>query len=236
MVEVGPGAGFLTARLLATGARVVAVEVDPVMVALLGEHLGAPANLVVEQADILETDLAALLARAGAARCVVVGNLPYHITTPALFKLLPERQRIDRMVFTVQREVGARMAAGPGSKTYGSLSVAIAYAARCERLFGIGAGSFVPRPKVDSIVVRLTPVPPRLAAAAEARLFALVRAAFGQRRKMLSNAVADVAGGREEAKELLGRAGVDGRRRGETLTLEEFIQVVETLEGNEGKR
>jgi len=227
VVEVGPGAGFLTARLLQTGARVVAIEVDPVMVALLREHLGEPERLEVVNGDVLETDIAPLLARAGVNRCVVVGNLPYHITTPALFSLLPERRRIDRMVFTVQREVGARMAAGPGSKTYGALSVAIAYAAQCERLFGVGAGSFVPRPKVDSVVVRLTPVPARLDPAAEARLFSLVRASFGQRRKMLSNAVAEVAGGKEEARAMLERAGIDGRRRGETLTLDEFISLVQ---------
>lgn len=227
MVEVGPGAGFLTARLLAAGARVTAIEVDPVMIALLREHLGEPERLTVVEGDVLETALGPLLARANAARCIVVGNLPYHITTPALFKLLPERARVDRMVFTVQREVGGRMAAGSGSKTYGALSVAIAYAARCERLFGVGAGSFVPRPKVESVVVRLTPVPARLDPAREARLFALVRASFGQRRKMLSNAVAEVAGGRDEARALLARAGIDGRRRGETLRLEEFLSLVE---------
>lgn len=222
VVEVGPGAGFLTERLLAAGAAVTAVEIDPGMIALLRHVTGFAPRLTIVEGDILRVDLAALATAAGTDRVAIAGNLPYHITTPVLFHLLAARDRITRLVLMVQREVGARMVAGPGTKTYGALSVAVAYATRCERLFDVGAGAFVPRPAVASTVLRLEPRPRKLEPAAEARLFALVRAAFGQRRKQLVNAVAETAGGREPARAWLGRCGIDGARRGETLTLAEF--------------
>jgi len=229
VIEVGPGAGFLTERLLETGARVVAVEVDPVMAGMLARHTGAPATLRIVNADILETDLGRLLADSGAKSCKVAGNLPYQITSPVLFKFLAERDLVGRMVFTVQREVGVRMASGPGSKDYGALSVAVAYASRCENLFGIAPSAFVPPPQVRSVVVRLSPLPRRLTAGREAALFRIVRAAFGQRRKMLVNSVAEAAGGKEAAAAALAAAGVDGARRGETLTLDEFERLAEKL-------
>ncbi|MEK7475394.1 MAG: 16S rRNA (adenine(1518)-N(6)/adenine(1519)-N(6))-dimethyltransferase RsmA [Candidatus Coatesbacteria bacterium] len=234
VVEVGPGAGFLTERLLETGARVIAVEVDPVMADLLARHtgsktnlgsqtsLGNPPALTIVRRDILSTELDELLVLAEAKTCRVVGNLPYQITSPVLFKFLAARDRVTRMVFTVQREVGTRMAAGPGSKDYGSLSVAVAYAALCESLFGIAPAAFIPRPRVQSVVVRLTPLPRRLDAGREARLFALVRAAFQQRRKQLVNSVAEVCGDKEAARALLAAAGIAETRRGETLNLSEF--------------
>jgi len=225
VVEVGAGAGFLTRELLRSGARVLAVEVDPAMTGLLREVAGADPNLAVIEADILALDLPALQDSEGADRCVVAGNLPYHVTTPALFHLLGSRERIDRMVFTVQREVGVRMAAGPGTKDYGALSLAVAYGGKCERLFGIPAAAFVPRPKVDSVVVRLVPVAPRLPADVERRFISVVRAAFGQRRKMLLNSVAPAFGGREEAARALAASGIDPDRRGETLSLEDFMRL-----------
>jgi len=231
VVEVGSGAGFLTERLLETKARVIAVEIDPAMADLLDRRLGSSSALAIVRGDILKTDLGATLRSAGASECRVVGNLPYQITTPVLFRFLGERDRVTRMVFTVQREVGIRMAAGPGSKDYGALSVAVAYASRCESLFAIAPASFVPRPQVRSVVVRLDPLPRRLAAAAEARLFSVVRAAFGQRRKMLVNSVAEVAGGKDAARAILARAGLDETRRGETLSLAEFERLAATASG-----
>jgi len=236
VLEVGAGAGFLTERLLQTGADVIAVEVDAAMVTLLKHQMGFSPRLKIVTADIMSLDVGLLLDEKGAATCVVAGNLPYHITTPALFHLLglshkPKtshpswRQRITRMVFTVQREVGLRMASGPGTKTYGALSVAVAYGSRCEKLFNIHAGAFIPRPKVDSVVVRLAPLPPRLTPEREQAFFSLMRAAFGQRRKMLLNAVAEVAGSKNAARALLGRAGLQETRRGETLSLEEFLHL-----------
>jgi len=209
--------------LLDTGARVVAIEVDEAMVELLRDGLGKHPRLEIINADMLRVDMAGLLAGLGVERCVVAGNLPYHITTPVLFHLVPQRDRISRMVLMVQREVGIRMAAGPGGKEYGALSVGVAYGCSCEKLFEVGPGAFIPRPKVRSAVLRLVPVEPRLDEAGEGTLFALVRAAFGQRRKMLVNAVAEVTGGRDAAREALVRSGIEVTRRGETLSLDEFI-------------
>lgn len=241
VVEVGAGAGFLTERLLATGARVVAVEVDPAMVSLLKRNIGFAPRLRIVQEDILALDLGRVLEDEGVARCLVAGNLPYHITSPALFHVLGApsprspaaawRGRVSRMVFTVQKEVGLRMVARPGSKTYGALSVAVAYMSERERLFEIAPAAFVPAPEVRSVVVRLVPSPPRLPPGGEEALFRIIRAAFGQRRKMLVNAVAEAAGGKAAAGVLLERAGLDPRRRGETLSLDEFIRLAATPPG-----
>ncbi len=221
VIEIGPGAGFLTERLVATGARVIAVEVDGAMATLLRERIPSP-RLTIMVSDFLRVTVAELAAAAGATRVLLAGNLPYHVTTPLLFHVLPDRDRIARMVFTVQREVGARLCARPGSKDYGALTVAIAHAGVCERLFGIGAGAFVPAPRISSVAVRLVPAPVRLAPAGERRLNEVTRASFGHRRKTLANALAELSGGREGAVAALARAGIDPGRRGETLTLAEF--------------
>ena len=228
MIEIGPGAGFLTERLVATGARVIAVEVDGAMATLLRERIPSP-RLTIVVSDFLRVTVAELAAEAGAARVLLAGNLPYHVTTPLLFHVLPDRDRIARMVFTVQREVGARLCARPGSKDYGALTVAIAHAGVCERLFGIGAGAFVPAPRVSSVAIRLVPAPVRLAAAEERRLNEVTRASFGHRRKTLANALAELSGGREGAVAALARAGIDPGRRGETLTLAEFERLASCL-------
>jgi len=236
VLEVGAGAGFLTRELLRSGARVLAVELDPVMAGLLREVTGDHPNLSVIEADILALDITALLDREGVRKCMVAGNLPYHVTTPALFHILATRDRVERMIFTVQREVGVRMAAGPGTKDYGALSLAVAYGGTCERIFGVPAAAFVPRPKVDSVVVRLVPVAGRLHGEVERRFFSVVRAAFGQRRKMLLNSVARAFGGREEAARALAAAGIGKDRRGETLSLEDFIRLAgDAGRGNGGK-
>lgn len=223
VVEVGAGAGFLTERLLDAGARVIAVEVDRAMAGLLEGELGGNPALEVVRADILALDLGEELARRGVTRCAVTGNLPYHVTTPVLFRLIEQRGLVSRMILMVQREVGIRMAAKPGGKEYGALSVGTAYACSCERLFEVGPGAFIPPPRVRSAVLRLIPRDPPLGPEREAALFRLVRAAFSQRRKMLVNAVAEVAGGREAAGRALARAGLNGSRRGETLSLEEYL-------------
>lgn len=225
VVEVGAGGGFLTERLLRTGARVVAVEIDRELIPLLRSVVGFAPRLRIVNADILDTDLAGILREEGVETCSVAGNLPYHVTAPVIFHLLGFRRHFDRIVVTVQKEVAARMAAKPGTKEYGALSVAIEYSAECERLFEISPNSFAPRPEVRSTVVRLVPRTPALEGAAELRLFSLVKSAFGQRRKMLVNSVAETSGGKENAISLLKAAGLDPARRGETLSLDEFIRL-----------
>ncbi len=224
VLEIGAGAGFLTERLLEAQARVLAVEIDPALVRALKASIGFSPRLKIVEGDVLELDLPGLLEAEGAREVPVAANLPYHITSPALFKLFEccRAGALGRMVLMVQREVGARMTARPGGKDYSALSVGVAYRGRCERLFDVAPGAFVPVPKVWSSVMNFTPGVPSLSLAEEAPFFALVRAAFGQRRKMLVNAVAAMAGGKENAARLLKACSLDPKRRGETLSLEEF--------------
>lgn len=198
------------------------------MAELLIRNLGAPANLTLVTADILKANLDDLLGVPGPP-WAVAGNLPYHVTTPVLFAMQEHRRRISRMVFTVQREVAERMIAKPGSDDYSALSVALAHAGKTELLFRIGAGAFHPKPKVDSAVVRITPSAESFAPAHDRALRDVVRAAFGQRRKTLLNALTAIAGGRDHAAAAIAKAGLDGNARGETLTLAEFRALAEQL-------
>lgn len=227
VVEIGPGAGVLTRRLAAAGARVIAVELDTRLLPLLEESLTGLSDAVsVVQADALKVDYRRLLAEHGAAGSFkVVANLPYYITSPFIARLLEERYAFSRAVVMVQREVAERLVAVPGTKAYGALSVLIRCYTIPEIVLRVSRKNFFPPPDVDSAVVRLQRlarplVPPQKAPV----FFALVRAAFGQRRKMLSTALA--GGGLGLAKEswrpVFETAGIDPRRRGETLTIEEF--------------
>jgi len=235
IVEVGAGAGFLTSRLLRTGANVLAVEVDPAMTTMLKHVLGFAPRLTLVEDDLLQADVPRLLAEQGASRFIVAGNLPYHITSPALFRLLEWGREggaaPTRLVVMVQREVGERLLAAPGGKTYGRLTVETAYAARCRKLFAVPPGAFLPRPKVHSVVLELTPHPPALAPAAAAVFHRLVREAFGQRRKTLANALTGLTGGRPAAEALLAAEGHPPGVRGERLSPLEFVRLAARWSG-----
>lgn len=225
VLEIGPGPGALTQVLLQGGARVLAIELDRAMVSLLQHTLGDAAGLTLVQADVLTVDLAAQLGRLlrPGERAKVAANLPYYITTPVVMRLLETALPLDRVVVTVQREVAERMVAGPGGKDYGALSIAVQYRAEAEIVLQVPRRAFWPVPAVDSAVVALQLRPQPAVAAPEAQFFRVVRAAFGQRRKTLGNALAGGMGiGKERAAALCAAAGIDPRRRGETLSLEEF--------------
>lgn len=210
VLEIGPGLGALTEVLVAAGARVVAVERDPLMAASLA-RLGWE-GLNVVQEDFLRFDLTAL-----GAEFKVVANLPYCVTTPILVRLLPARP--SRMVLTMQKEVAQRLTAAPGGKVYGSLSLFARYYADVETLFRISPTCFYPPPEVESAVVLFHPVPPRLAAAEEEVFFRLLRAGFTVRRKTLRNAL--------KGWSLPTDPPVDLDRRAETLSLEEFLALAQ---------
>jgi len=227
VVELGAGLGHLTRHLLSTGARVVAVERDRDMVAVLGE---LPAErLRVVAADAAQADFAAL---AGTSPAVVVGNLPYHLTSPILFAVLDQYRAVSRAVFTLQREVAERIAAPPGGRDYGLLSVLLGLHFRVEELFVLPARAFHPPPKVESAVVRLTALAePRAPVTSEERFRQVVKAGFGQRRKTLLNALkADpTLGTPQSLAEALVTAGVEPTRRAETLSVEEFARLERAL-------
>jgi len=222
VVELGAGLGHFTRALAGTGANVIAVERDRELVPILRAELP---RVEVAEADAKSFDLRAVASRAG-RRVVVCGNLPYHLSSPILFHLLDQRDAVRRAVLLLQREVAERIAAAPGGRDYGLLSVLL------QRVAGVTLGLTVPRhaftppPEVESTALVLDFLEqPRAQVRDEARFLALVKAAFSQRRKTLWNAVKSLPGGREA----LEKAGVDPRRRGETLSVEEFAAVERAL-------
>lgn len=220
LVEIGPGRGAITVPLLASGTSLDVIEFDRDLIgglqALAGTMNG---RLRVHHQDALEADLCAL---AAGEKLRVVGNLPYNISTPLLFRLLEQRACIRDMHFMLQKEVVDRMVCAPGSRDYGRLSVMIQYHCEAQRLFTIGSGAFNPPPQVESAFVRLVPrTQPPFAHAVDEDAFALmVRMAFAQRRKTLRNALKGLLGAEEFAL-----AGVDPGLRAEQLGLEEFARL-----------
>ena len=229
VVEVGPGMGCLTAELCRRAEKVVAVELDRALLPVLDETLAEFDNFEVVQGDVLSLDLAALCReKFGDGRAVACANLPYYITTPAITALL-ESGAFEQVTVMVQKEVAQRICAAPGTAAYSAFTIYVQYHAAAEILFDVPADCFVPRPKVDSAVLRLTPLKePAVKTQDEKLFFALVRAAFNMRRKTLVNALGPVLGssmGKEEITELVLSVGLDARVRGERLSLQDFARL-----------
>jgi 16S rRNA (adenine1518-N6/adenine1519-N6)-dimethyltransferase len=222
LVEIGPGPGALTRPLLERSTPLHVVELDRDLAARLRSDF-PPEQLVVHEADALRFDFCSLISTSGKLR--LIGNLPYNISTPLLFHLLDQGACIQDMLFMLQKEVVDRLAAAPGGKDYGRLSVMIQWRLRVEKLFDVRPGAFTPPPKVDSSVVRLVPhaVPP--IQVRDANVFAhVVRAAFAQRRKTLRNNLKGLM-----SSDQLAALGIDPQRRAETLTLAEFAALANAL-------
>ena len=227
VVEIGPGRGALTEALLAVVDRLVAVEIDRDLVALLRTRPSA-SKLDLIEGDILQIDLREVLRAAGGCRLLMVGNLPYNITAPLVFHLLAHADCISRAIVMVQREVAQRLVARPGSKDYSLLSVLVALRAEVEMRLQVERDCFRPVPAVDSSVVELRFAPKLRYAVQDVTGFdRLVRRAFGQRRKMLRNSLLGLnpAGGRPWLKEVGQQAGIKLTRRPEELSIEEFIRL-----------
>lgn len=240
VVEIGPGMGCLTAELAKRAERVVAVEIDRALLPVLAETLQGADNIEVVQGDVLALDLKALCAeKFGDAPVVACANLPYYITTPAISALL-DSGAFARITVMVQREVARRICAAAGTADYSAFSIYVQYHAQAEILFDVPADCFVPQPKVDSAVLRLTPLEsPSVQPRDEALFFSLVRAAFNMRRKTLVNALSPVLGGKMDKAEitaLVESVGLDARVRGERLTLADFARLADAVtEKREGK-
>ncbi len=227
LVEIGPGTGALTAALLDAAGTLHAVEIDRDLARVLDERFGER-GLRLHQGDALDFDFAALAT--GPASLRVVGNLPYNISTPLVFRLLRARDVIRDMHFMLQREVVTRMAAPPGGRDYGRLSVMVQLHCRVEALFRVGPGAFTPAPRVDSAVVRLTPRATLPLTGTRLEDFGrLVTAAFARRRKTLRNAL----GGLREPAQMVA-AGVDPTVRPETLSVADFVALTLAGEGPVG--
>lgn len=226
VLEIGPGPGALTVRLVKAAERVTALELDAGMCRLLENRVQAE-NLTLVHGDALKEDLAALVPETPAA---VVANLPYYVTTPILMRLLHELPNAETMVLMMQKEVAQRLCAPPGGKAYGSLSIAVQFYAAAETVFCVPPGCFYPQPDVDSAVVRLQrrayPVQP----ADRALFFEVVRAAFAMRRKTLWNNLAGLRQmGKQAAGRAIERAGLSTMDRGEQLSIDEFIALADAV-------
>ncbi len=227
VLEVGPGIGTLTQGLAESGASVVAVELDKRLLPVLDTTLEGYDNVRIVNGDILQVDI---MQTVGVDEFKVCANLPYYITTPIIFALLEKRLPMERLVAMVQKEVAERMAAKPGGKDYGALSVAIQYYTEPEIAFIVPPSSFIPAPSVDSavIVCKRREKPP-VDVCDEALFFRVVKAAFSLRRKMLNNSLKNMGIKGEQVAKWLELAGVDGKRRAETLSLEDFAALTNTF-------
>lgn len=229
-IEIGPGIGSLTQFIAEEAGRVYAVEIDRRLIPILETNLAGYQNLTVAEGDFLELDLPAFLEEYGIDKPVkVIANLPYYITTPIIMQLFESGIPLDRIVVMVQEEVARRMQAGPGTKDYGALSLAVQYYATAEISAFVPQNCFMPRPGVGSAVITLKRLEtPRVSVAHPKQMFAIIKAAFGQRRKTLTNSLSgspEFSISKENAAALVERAGLDPLIRGEALQLEDFAKL-----------
>lgn len=225
-LEIGTGVGVLTKELAARCDKVVAIEIDERLKPILAETLSEHDNVEVIFADVMETDLAAVISeKFGGARTVVCANLPYYITSPVIMKILESRLPIELLTVMVQKEAAERICAKPGTRECGAITYAVNYFSEPKTLFRVNRGSFMPSPNVDSAVIRLDIKRERaLPEDEEKTLFRLIRAGFSQRRKQLANPLsAELCRPKPEIAELLESAGLKPTARAEELTLEDFI-------------
>ena len=233
VLEIGPGMGALTESLVELAGKVVAVEYDKGLAALLAEIFGNKSNFTLLNQDFLEINLPTLLDvyAKEAYPYKVVANLPYYITTPVIFKLIETEIAWESMVFLVQKEVAERICARPGNKNYGALTVMLGFFGRVEKVFQVPRTVFYPTPQVDSMVIKI------IKHSVQDRtiypyLRKVVQAAFGQRRKTILNALTPLEsyfGGKKDLIELLTRFEIDPSQRGETLAIDRFLKLAEEL-------
>lgn len=223
ILEIGPGIGTLTQGLAEAGAEVTAVELDRRLLDVLGKTLEGYNNVRIIHGDILKIDISREINK---EKYKVVANLPYYITTPIIMKFLEEKLPVELLVTMVQKEVAERMVAKPGGKDYGALSVAVQYYTQPEIMFIVPPQAFIPPPAVESAVIRCTVRSnPPVEVTSEKMFFRVVKAAFAQRRKTLANGLKAAGLNKEDLEQVLTQAGIDGGRRGEQLSLDEFAAV-----------
>lgn len=234
VLEIGPGIGTLTQYLAESAGRVIAVEIDEHLLPILEDTLSAYDNVTVINGDILKTDVQKLCDEYNDGRPVkIVANLPYYITTPIIMGLFESHVPLSCITIMVQKEVADRMQVGPGTKDYGALSLAVQYYAKPEIIASVPPGCFIPKPNVGSAVIRLTRYEhPPVETQDEKRMFAIIRAAFNQRRKTLVNALSN-AGiysiTKEKTVKALEEMGLSPTIRGEALTLDRFAELSDLL-------
>lgn len=235
VLEIGPGIGTMTQYLAESAGQVTAVEIDKALIPILEDTLSPYHNVTVINEDILKVDINRLVQEKNQGKPIkVVANLPYYITTPIIMELFESHVPLKSITIMVQKEVADRMQVGPGTKDYGALSLAVQFYAKPEIVAYVSPGCFIPKPNVGSAVIRLERYEePPVQVRDEAFLFAVIRAAFNQRRKTLVNSLSNAANlgiSRAMAEEAISHMGLKPQVRGEALTLEEFALLSNILE------
>lgn len=231
VLEIGPGIGVLTRELAKVSAKVAAIEIDGRLLPVLNETLAGYDNIRLIHGDVMELDLKEIINREfGGMRTVICANLPYYITSPILMKLLESRLPVDSITVMVQKEAADRICARPGTRECGAVTLAVWYYSEPQKLFPVSRGSFMPAPNVDSAVIRLDiRKSPPCEVKDEKAMFRLIKAAFGQRRKTLSNSLMTAGLSRDETIALLDAAGIPRQARAEQLTLEQFAELANKM-------
>jgi len=234
VLEIGPGIGTMTQYLAESAREVIAVEIDKMLIPILGDTLSAYDNVTVINDDILKVDIGKIVEEKNGGNPIkVVANLPYYITTPIIMGLFESHVPLKSITIMVQKEVADRMQVGPGTKAYGALSLAVQYYAKPEIVANVPANCFIPRPNVGSAVIRLTRYEkPPVEVRDEKRMFALIRASFNQRRKTLINGLTNAPElhlTKEQVTLALEKMELSPTIRGEALTLEQFAQLSNLL-------
>ena len=221
IIEIGPGVGTLTAQLLNKAKRVVAIELDSDLIPILNKEIGDNPKFTLIHNDALKVNFNEIIGDEESVK--LVANLPYYVTTPIILKLLKEDYKFKSLTIMIQKEVAERMNAEPGNKDYGSLSLLVQYYCDTKIVRKVAPQCFIPRPKVDSIVIRLDKLTePKVSVKSEKLFFDIIRSSFNMRRKTLWNGVKNIGLSKEKLELAFNEADIDPKRRGETLSIQEF--------------
>ncbi len=231
VIEIGPGLGTLTARLLEKAKKVIAIELDNRMINILNDRFSLYENFELINEDVLKVDLKKLISKNKSQNVKVVANLPYYITTPIIMKLLEDKLEIQSITVMVQKEVAKRLTAKPGDKLSGAITYSVNYYCEPEEVVIVPNSSFIPEPEVESEVIKLNlRKEPPIQIKSEEIFFKLIKVSFMQRRKTLINGITNSGlMSKEECKEILDKLGLDERVRGENLNLDQFAQIANKI-------
>ena len=228
VIEIGPGVGTLTAQLLNKAKKVIAIELDNDLIPILNQEIGDNPKFILIHKDALKVNFNEIIGEENSVK--LVANLPYYVTTPIIVKLLKEGYNFKSLTIMIQKEVAERMNADPGNKDYGSLSLLVQYYCNTKIVRRVPPQCFIPRPKVDSIVIRLDKLSePKVKVENEKLFFDIIRNSFNMRRKTLWNGVKNIGLSKENLELAFNEANIDPKRRGETLTIEEFATLSDKI-------